>query len=89
MTATRLPVFFAGGHERARDSPLGVDVGRRAVDLGQRRPALAAAVHAEILDRAALQLGDRATLGDVDQDFAGAWRVHLREHIEGPFLEPW
>ena len=69
--------------------PLHVDVGGGAVDLGEGRAALAAAVGSEVLNRAALQLGNRAALGDTQQDFTSARAVHLRQHEEGLALEPW
>ena len=58
-----------------------------AVDFGERRAALAPAVGAEILNRAALQLGNRAAFRDVDQDVTGARVVDLRQHVERPAFQ--
>src|SRR6185503_19313298 len=82
------PILLARRRKRAQNAALHVHVGRRAVDLGQRGAAFAAAVRAEVLDGPALELGRRAALRDAGQNLAGPRTVHLREHVERLALQP-
>ena len=57
------------------------------VDLGEDGAVLGRAVHAEVLNGAALHVGVRAALGGGGQHLAGARRVALREHEQRARLE--